>query len=53
MMLLPAAKSQETFGPDDLPYTLLEKLGKGATATVYRCQRGEEEFVPRFRVISR
>ncbi|CAE7826940.1 CPK1 [Symbiodinium sp. CCMP2592] len=41
---LPATKSREFFGPDDAPYTVLEKLGQGATATVYRCKRGQEEY---------
>ena len=49
MMLLPCAKSQETFGPEELPYRMLERLGKGATATVYRCQRDSEDYAPRFR----
>ncbi|CAL1160890.1 unnamed protein product [Cladocopium goreaui] len=42
--LLPAAKSRETFGPDTMPYVMQEKLGQGATASVYRCKRGDEEF---------
>ncbi|CAE7494536.1 CPK1 [Symbiodinium natans] len=41
---LPATKSRESFGPDDAPYTMLEKLGQGATATVYRCKRGADEY---------
>ncbi|CAJ1401078.1 unnamed protein product [Effrenium voratum] len=41
---LAASKSRETFGPEAAPYVMQEKLGQGATATVYRCKRGEEEF---------
>lgn len=35
-----------SFGPSDDPqrYHLLEELGQGATATVYRCRRGEDYF---------
>lgn len=43
-ILLPAAKSRETFGDEQMPYVMQEKLGQGATATVYRCKRGDEEF---------
>lgn len=35
-----------SFGPNDDPgrYTLLEEIGSGATATVYRCRRGDHIF---------
>eukprot|EP00403_Amphidinium_massartii_P002776 CAMPEP_0178385604 /NCGR_PEP_ID=MMETSP0689_2-20121128/8116_1 /TAXON_ID=160604 /ORGANISM="Amphidinium massartii, Strain CS-259" /LENGTH=790 /DNA_ID=CAMNT_0020005887 /DNA_START=19 /DNA_END=2388 /DNA_ORIENTATION=- len=36
--------SWETFGPRENPYTILHELGAGATATVYKCVRGEEVF---------
>uniref|UniRef100_A0A7S0FDT1 Protein kinase domain-containing protein n=1 Tax=Pyrodinium bahamense TaxID=73915 RepID=A0A7S0FDT1_9DINO len=41
-----SSSSKGSFGPpDDLQrYTLLEELGQGATATVYRCRRGEVQF---------
>lgn len=34
------------FGPPDDPlrYAILEELGQGATATVYRCRRGRDEY---------
>jgi len=34
----------ETFGPTNAPYTLLEQVGRGATAIVYRCIRDGEQF---------
>lgn len=35
-----------TFGPPEDParYVILEEIGQGATATVHRCQRGDEVF---------
>ncbi|CAK9001802.1 Death-associated protein kinase 3 (DAP kinase 3) (DAP-like kinase) (Dlk) (MYPT1 kinase) (Zipper-interacting protein kinase) (ZIP-kinase) [Durusdinium trenchii] len=42
--LLPAAKSRETFGDEAMPYVLQEKLGEGATAKVYKCKKGDEEY---------
>jgi len=34
----------ETFGPPENPYTVLEQLGRGATAHVFKCVRGEDHF---------
>eukprot|EP00929_Paragymnodinium_shiwhaense_P089087 TRINITY_DN4932_c3_g1_i2.p1 TRINITY_DN4932_c3_g1~~TRINITY_DN4932_c3_g1_i2.p1 ORF type:complete len:794 (-),score=202.89 TRINITY_DN4932_c3_g1_i2:215-2596(-) len=33
-----------TFGPAASPYEMIEKLGQGATATVYRCARGSDQY---------
>merc|ERR1740123_189320 len=32
------------FGPRETPYEIVERLGHGATATVYRCTRGGDQF---------
>mmetsp|Transcript_30216 Transcript_30216/g.100041 ORF Transcript_30216/g.100041 Transcript_30216/m.100041 type:complete len:1060 (-) Transcript_30216:13-3192(-) len=39
-----AKGASDQFGPPENPYTILNKLGSGATATVYRCCRNEEYF---------
>lgn len=40
----PASPAAETFGPPGDPYTIGARLGRGVSATVYRCSRGRDVF---------
>lgn len=51
--LRPAINELRTFGPAEAPYEIIERLGEGATATVYRCTRGEEQFAAKVMKLER
>ncbi|CAE8715586.1 unnamed protein product, partial [Polarella glacialis] len=43
----------DTFGHPESPYTFLEEIGSGVTATVYKCSRGSEFFAVKAISLSR